>query len=880
MPNPFDPSTKPRDNSDAKTLSKNLKGKVEFNVAKSFFPLTGDALLIDPNAWNQLLPYRLIMVEAAPPPSGIDSKIAPRTTYSILGQSRILSVPIYTLPIAPTNLSIQMPFASQTTILSDGVLVENNGIPLRNITIAGTTGVLPFRPIGAASYDSSLAGELGGNTVRAAKNLAGNAKAVGAAFKNSPLNTKPDPWIENSGYAQFHKLSEFLQLYAEIAKHPKNKNIRLALDIAKDNVTYLVTPKMFSLVRDASSPLEYRYTMQLEAFKRIKISGYEKETFSDALKKGFFASLSKVQKALAALNGIINTISGAVNLIQAIRADVAKLVNMVREVILIAKSIAGVVKAIIDLPQQLWASIKGPILGAINEVRTAWETIPDHAKQTYGIKSAATTSLDDAKKKQDALTNVPVDQYGTQEASAASAGATTAGNPNPTAPGPNGGSTSPKTPEASLLDTILADPVTGSAFMAAINLDQLNIPANIQEKIDEEEARVLQFTRQDFQDNRDYVNQFSRDLSVAFGVGDTLYDSARGYVSVEYPPSTRKPSRQELDILFSLKKFTTILNDLSTFEIKDDNSITESFNFIGNLASSADINLNREQGKEVQPVPYGASIQEIANIYTGSSDNVSEIVLLNGLLPPYIDEDGITVPLLTNGNLNTLNVSNGNDLYINQKIILSSNVVVPFARRILDIKKLSDFNYMVTVDGNSNLDILTTVQNANMQSFRKGTVSSRDTLFIPSAFAPSDVPPRLRPLPFYFKDVDNLAQFTGVDIALGSNNDIIVSRNGQVALAGGLANLQQALRIKFLTPKGSLIRHPNFGLGIVPGTAVSEIKISTISDDIGKLIGADERFGEVQFLDVKLTGPILKINGAATVSQNSTVLPFSLVISP
>lgn len=862
-------------NSSAQVIAKSLKGKIQFDDAASFFPIATKNFEIDPKAWNQLLPYRFMLLETS---KGSSTKDKP--SYNILTSgSKIRDAnPIYTLPIAPQNISIQMPFASQTTILSDGILVENNGAPIRTITISGTTGVLPYRPIGAPSYDSSIAGQLVGNSARSVRNIAGAGKAIGSAFKD-PTGQSLDPWIENSGYAQFHKLSEFLQLYAEIAKNPQNKQIRLAFDMAKDNTTYLVTPKMFSLVRSADSPLEYKYTIQLEAWKRINVGGYQKESVPDSLKKGVFEAIGKIQKVIDVVKKVADVINQAINLIGSVIADVKRLVNIVREIILLAKSIAGAVIALIDLPNQLLSAVKGPILGALNEVKAAWEAIPDHAKQYYGKKDAATISAVAASKIQ-SVTSKAQSQFATQQASSTAAGTTNAGNPSTINPGPNGGATAPQSEEASLLDTILKDPISGSAFMAAINLDQLNIPSNLQEKIDAEIERVKNLTRQDFQERRDYVNQISRDLSVAFGLGDSTYDSSRGYVGVVYPPSTRKPSRAELDVLFALKKFSTVLNDLSTFEINGDNSINESFNFIGQLASSANINLNKAQGKKAVPVPYGASIQDIANIYTGSPDNVTEIVLLNGLLPPYIDEDGIFDNLITNGNLNSFNVANGGLLFLGQKIILSSNTVVPFARNIIDIKKINNFNYLITVDGDNNLNTLTTTGLAKIQFFQRGTVSSRDAIFVPSTLNPSEVPERLRPLPFYFQDIDKLAQFTGVDIALGSNNDVIMSRNGQVGLTGGLANLQQALKIKFLTPKGSLLRHPNFGFGVLPGTPVSEIDINSLKNSINELIGSDERFAEVQSMQINIAGPVLQISGGVTVSENNRILPFGLTISP
>lgn len=849
-----------------------------------FFPLNQNFVFKADN-WNKLLPYRLIILQAS------ESKVsnplnkgsqADNTEYTIPA-SVIFSTangqvqPIFTLPIAPQNLGVDMAFANQTTVLSDGILVESNGAPIRMITIAGTTGVVPFRSLGAESYSSSPFGELAGNTIRAAtavanqaKNIKNQLQAVGGIGGNT--NT---PELENTGFAQFHKLKDFLDLWASLSKRPENKNLRLALDMAKDDTTYLITPKRFSMQRSADSPLEYKYTLQLEAWKRIKINGGSKDSLSKSLSQGVFENIGKIQVIVQALQGVRKLLQQVANIANAVRADFAKLVNIVREMILIAKDVAGIAKSLVDLPTDLVLAAKGPILSAIADVEAAWKGVADSVSQfpknfINALLGEANQGSPDAQGNQSSASSLS-----TKDQSGASTSSNSSARPGPSAGSVNKGATS--TP---MLDKILSNPNFGGLLLDAVPLDLLNTSSNLKGKIADEVARVRAYQRHDFVLMKEFVEHFSRDCAIAFGLGDSTTDSTLRYYSVQYPSSTRKPSRREMDLLTALRDLVKILDDFTAFEIAGDNSINESFNFIGNIAASAGINTETTIGKIAVPVIFDKTLEEMAQYYLGSPEQATEIAILNGLAPPFIDEDGLAQNFLSNGIKNSFSIADGSQLYVGQKIILSSDIVVAFSRLITGVKRLNNTHYLITVDGNSDLDRLSVSKSAKMQYFARGTVSSRDTIFIPSNSVPDNIPKRLRPLPYYFNDVDGLADFTGVDIALSSDGDVIMTKSGNVVLAGGLFNLQQALRLKFITEKGALTRHPNYGSGVTPGTSVADITASGIKDQAISTIMSDYRFGELQFITVNLDGPILRISGGVSVNANSSILPFSFRITP
>ncbi len=186
-----------------------------------FFPIT--TFNKTPKRWNLILPYTLMIVKA-----NIDRNNNIKS-YEVI-KNNLGKLLAYTLPIAPQNISIAMPFAMRTTVLADGILVESNGIPLKQISINGTTGILPYRELNETSYDATDISSIF-TTAQAGSNLVASFKAFSQNQTNNFQRT--DQFFDNTGYEQFHKLSEFLQYYAFLAKQPENKDLRLAIDLAK-----------------------------------------------------------------------------------------------------------------------------------------------------------------------------------------------------------------------------------------------------------------------------------------------------------------------------------------------------------------------------------------------------------------------------------------------------------------------------------------------------------------------------------------------------------------------------------------------------------------------------------------------------------------------
>jgi len=828
-----------------------------------FFPIT--TFNKTPRRWNLILPYSLMIVKA-----NIDRNNNVKS-YEVI-KNNLGKLMAYTLPIAPQNISINMPFAMRTTVLADGILVESNGIPIKQITINGTTGILPYREVNEASYDATDIGSIF-TTVNAGRNLVSSFKA----FAQNQTNNfqQSDQFFDNTGYEQFHKLSEFLQYYAFLAKQPENKDLRLALDLAKDNITYLVTPKTFSLVRVAESPLEYRYNLALEAWKRIKVEGNQNQKFQEELASNPFQNKNLMQKVLDTLVNVSRVIASASDVITAVRGDINRIFGVVKSCLIIAKQSLGLVNSLLDLPAAIIkdavSSLIAPLRDTVQEFKTLENKIQNY-QRTY---DTLFQSINDEFSKLDE-TNLTSETANLQT-NTGNVEIRAGGLSNQNSPPPSGGATEVKnTGPGSITAYAVANPDKFPDFFNEITLDKLSLPDNVQLRIQQEKDRVALLTRQDFEDYRNYINQVSRDMATYFGLGSTVYDRTLGSVGVPTPRFRKQPGRFELDILFAFRKLAQVLDQFCSQDVYQRDTIVDSFNFVGKLASSANIEFNISPGKTAVPVIYGATIDQLAFQYLGDEKRAAEIITLNRLEPPFIDEEGMFQRINNNGLNNSVVVSSIENLYINQKIILSSSTVPQFARKIIDIKTLSPTSHLITVDGRADLGRLKTTDNAQIQYFKPNTVSSRDLIYIPSAIPPSDVHQRLKPIPRFTPDDDKLISVSKIDLALSTNNDIIVDKSGNAVLSAGMANLIQALKLKIITPIGSLVKHPSYGFAVPIGTNLSDITADIIKERMFDTIVSDSRFTSANNLHVFIQGPVTAIQGAVNVKGIDGILPFSI----
>lgn len=784
---------------------------------------------IDTTRWNKSYPYQLLLLDVQ------------------AGAGGYKTVASYTLPIPPQEQSISTPFAITTQVTLGGITEQHNGAPLRSITLSGTTGVWPGRSSLAPFQGPNLGQSVFAGTVQSVTSLVSNV--TGAAAQVTPfqgqMGVEPNASFATdtgagvqTGYYQMRLMQQFLESYVTAKKTNAGRSLRLALAIWKDQAVYLVTPASFLQNRSGNSPWEYTYTLNFRAWKRIDFDTLDSQpmaTVGSATNKDPTAIQKLVAAVAAAQNAL--QVQNLVAVLQGATGDAGALLENLRSLSAWGKDQLGAVYSMADLPDQIVNSLKGTAVAIIANPNLA----PPNVDQVF----------------QQLLQDLGV-----------SSGKAQTGLANPNGLGQNLNIF--QGPDAAhSLNTIFANPKQYYQYFSSVNTSDLNIPPTVQSKITAERNRVRAFTRQDFANILSSIQSASQDFADFVGAGDATFDATFNRTPL---PSTRVPSDNDFEVMFQLNAVVMQLNRQAAY-----NNLsaipTNPMDFAAGFFSSTQIPFQSYPGKFAVPFPYGASFETLAAKYLGDPDRWEEIVSLNDLRQPYVDEVGFTVPLLTNGNGNQVAVASDQNLEVNQVVFLSSAGQPRTMRHILSITPINNGSYfMLVLDGLPNLGNYRTIQGASLQAFMPGTVNSMMTLYIPSSTPPPvpefDTPgiPGLNPFQQYFNA-------GGVDLLLTSTGNLVVTPDGDCRLAIGLTNLVQTIWLAFNTPKGSLIHHTEYGFPRLLGQSIADAPASSILMAAKNLFKGDPSFTGVQSATVQAIGPTARIFLGVGIAGTSNVLP-------
>lgn len=764
----------------------------------------------------------------------------PATANSIISGN--LTNTSITLPIAPQNISISTPAASNLTVTLKGIVEEHNGAPLRNIRISGTTGVFPGKnpgyftqaaSTGAASpfSVSAIAQDLFSNTLSALNQLENTVTGAGSGLAQTSLmtgvSTATDQGINNTGYFLFHQLVNFFDQYLAAKKVRSNKDLYLVFEMQKDDLFYRCSLRNFSFSKRPGT-LEYDYTIDLTGW------GYEAPSSTTVPSTSSTASLlssisATIQQARAVLSGVRAVVSG-------INQDADRLFLIAGEVGTLTAEAIGTAQTVTNLPAQIKQQFQ-------SIVTNSWTVVQNAVQALASSSNSGTTNAIQKLAQASTISN-----------------STQAG---PNTPIPSAATV--------LVGDIFQNPNNYVDFFDQIPLNILTIPAPLQTTINNETNRVLNLTSAEWMERRDYVVAFSNAFSNAIGAYSNTYNAIQGIA-----PNTslmEQPTLQELDVMRALGDMITSLNGVIVTNLNLDQTVQNYVDFYVNVAQANGIALVTPTSKIAVPVPLGATLQTIAQQYLNDSSRWMELAAINQLRSPFIDETGFFYSIVGETNGNQITVNSNQDLYINQPIMLTAKGLPQLNARIKQIEVINTVTVLLTLDTTATGYGQSAA--AQMQAYLPGTINSNMLIYVPSASAPTVLAQDFKFAPD-INDQTVLAAIAGTDILLNSEGDIAVTSTGDVKVASGVANLLQAATLVLETPLGSLIQYPSYGLGVLPGTAFSDYDINAGFKQIQAAFASDDRFSGVLASRIFKIGPISKIDIALALPNTNAILPLSV----
>jgi hypothetical protein len=443
----------------------------------------------------------------------------------------------------------------------------------------------------------------------------------------------------------------------------------------------------------------------------------------------------------------------------------------------------------------------------------------------------------------------------------------------------------------------LSDKQTIHRYYEVFNILPITIiPINNDEQktIDIAIKKVSAYTKRNFIEIKNTIRKARDEAADISSVSDDAYNKVFNRSSINAQTEVSIDDIKFMQQLQNgIKACDFILSNITSLESVS----VDPFALLKANANNPDIPLETYSSGKLVKMNFGDDLKTLADTHLGNPDKWIEIAVANGLRPPYIDEIGIKIKLLSNANSNQINVARNDDLgnqnlnnfYIGQLVILQSSIeITPEQRKIIDIKEVPiSGDLVIEVDGESNLSRYKVNDNANVRVYKKNTTHSGFYILIPSNDPIN--PETFKDTPWFLQTKLSDEKQAKVDLALKSNGDIIFTSNSDLQLSYGVDNAIQAVKLKLATELGELRRHKEYGLVSVQGFKnidIDSIKQALIQS-INYQIENDSRFERVVRLDVtyfniadpRILGTAFIVSLIVQLAGSTTAIPISFNVN-
>jgi hypothetical protein len=760
--------------------------------------------------WNRSFPYQLLVVRE----EGPDNYVA-------------LPEWSFTLPIPPEALAITMNPGVDGRATIGGYVEQHSGMRTNEIQISGTTGVLPLRGSGGRRREFTLTETIFAGTIRAGQQVSEAFEQVAqdVSPRRTPANLiRPEEVTgdtelgRTSGYFQFRLLQQFLERYVAVKATDRGRDLRIALACWKDEAIYLFTPGPFRLTRQVPRVYEYPYSWSMRGFRRITLGA--PPPFDQSLAPAA-QTPDGLSRTLRALDDSRRVLAGSRQALRAILGDVSNLVlEPLRGVTLLVKDLAGTALAMADLPVEAVRSCRDAVLELVS-VRDTYGAVPEGFDTARDRASAEWTVLRQAAAD---LTGSSRDQ----------------------------------------LDKILSEPDAHYDFLSSIHLSNIRPSAETIDLVARERERVSKLGWSDFVDLGRRIRTVADAFADSVGLGDEDYDEAFGRTARR---TLRVATPDDVRTIFSLNEVATQVDHLTaTTAVRRRILAAE---VVGDAARAAGFRFDQPAGKFAVPVPYGWSLQRLAQRYLGDAQRWHEVAALNGLREPYVDEEGVELPLVVDSVGVRVVAGAHQDLVAGARIVLRASSRPDLSAKVVRVDA-TGVNRQVELD--RDVSGYTTSDGAVLKVFRSGTVNSSSTVWIPSPTAPPEGDAAWR-RPEGVDETDPLVRQFGVEPLLDDHNDLVVTDSGETPWVTGYAAAVQQVRCVTSVRRGTLPRHEGVGIDYGIGETTADLTVEDLAEQASKILEGDASFAGVESVAVERKGGTTGLGLTIKLAGSSRVLP-------
>lgn len=493
----------------------------------------------------------------------------------------------FRLQINPQELSQDEIFAINVTPTFSGVIVEHQGVTLKDIMISGTTGLSPMR-------------------------------RGGGAF---PQTGAPVFAAGHSGYREFHMLRNFLRVYVEkkridpgLIKQTMGE-LRLVWRNLRDHEDLYVEPQKFTMRRSSTKPHLYDYQIQLKAIGKATI-----------MPLGGWLDLLEltdeiIDEVQMALDACAKMIEGFIDYAERVSRDIRNtILGPVRAYARALRAIRVGQERLTAISAQ-YKNLKNDINKTLNAGKTLGGNLEELTKKNLEQTRSEIEAVKAALRAQALNAAFPA-EYAKALAATPTMGSGAGSKTEENKAYAQKVFVAEKQAMTGLTPDELAQVQAELATLYTYEVAKLNKALSIgTASIDKMLAQNTLFeTQSKLEDVKNFYNQTSANAKAAAAASANLQ------------------KKKELESSIALAKAIGDKAGLASAEQQMKDLITEEEKLYGVAATKTIASMSKAATKTLQS---GETIQTLATKYLNDPDAYKSLVILNGLVPPYVSS---TVP--------------------------------------------------------------------------------------------------------------------------------------------------------------------------------------------------------------------------------------------